>query len=105
MPRKRVVSRTLETTEVTALFANLEDKSITERKITLPILIKNNERLMRAVRHYFETETLKLVDVIKAESVCHRYVMDEEEFINLARIEDVRGEALAVEIEEVENND
>lgn len=84
MARKRVVSRTITSTEAKVLCVDITTNATTTVEVDLSGVYKDTKALMKAVRNALETETLKPVHVEATKEVEALYVMPEQQFINLA---------------------
>lgn len=90
MPRKRVVSRTLDSTIVTIIGVDVESKKTVEADYHLLGRVEDPVAALRKLRKLYETDVFKLSAVIKLTPGTRcRYVMTEEDFINAALCSEV----------------
>ena len=85
MARKRVVSRTIKTTEVTALLASKERGECYNAEFKIMGDVKNYEKIVKFLTPHLNDDEV-FVDVVNIETVCNKYAMPEEEFVKLANI-------------------
>lgn len=95
MARKRVVSRTITTTIVTAMVTNIKEGAIEYRTVTLAGAYNDTAKLEKAVRKLIENpdDGIKfncVTDVHRDESL---YALEEDEFIKVAKKVQKRAEA------------
>lgn len=88
MPRKRVVTRTLTGTVVTANVADLVDNTIKEISATLSGEYKSNDKLLKAMQKAYDSDTQKVLQITSTQQVTHKYGMSETEFLANAEIMD-----------------
>lgn len=88
MPRKRVVTRTITGTVVTANVADLVDNTIKEISATLSGEYKNNDKLLRDMKKAYDSDTQKVLQITSTQQVTHKYGMSEIEFLANAEIMD-----------------
>lgn len=79
--RKPMITRTITTTEVTLMVADTEAGEIINQDVTLPRTYKNDEAIIKAARPLVETDTLKVVSVVRSEVSECLYGMPEAEFV------------------------
>lgn len=94
MARKRVVSRTIATTIATAMVTNIAESSVEYRTVTLSGAFNDTAKLDKAVRKAIEAEgndNIKFACVTEAHRDEALYVMDEDQFLALARREESRA--------------
>lgn len=84
MARKRMVTRTIESTKATALCLNIETAEPCNIACTLPGTYKNPALLLKAVKAEIETDTLKAVSIVDTEVESAVYGMEEAEFLRMA---------------------
>lgn len=102
MARTPMVTRTIITTEVTALCLDVTTAEPCNKTCTLPRTYPNNEKLLKAAKSVMETDTLKVVHIVDTKEVESLYGMTEQEFINAAKPLPPRTKA-EVEAESVNN--
>lgn len=85
MARERMVTRTITTTEVTALCINIETSDVTTETFTFSMLVKDEKTMI----HNAQAQCEKDVKVVAIKSVKENeilYGMPELEFIKLAKV-------------------
>lgn len=85
MARKPMVTRTFDSTKVTALCLDVETAEPCNKVFVLPRTYKDEKAMMKKLREY-ETDTLKIVHIVDTEVEHKLYGMDESKFIELAEI-------------------
>lgn len=88
MARKRMVTRTILTTKATVLCMDTESLKSEYKDVILPRTYKDDEKLFKAVKNAIDTDTFKAVKIEETSSVETLYGMDEQDFINSAKILD-----------------
>ena len=94
MPRPREVSRTVKTTNCTVLCLNLETQTPETHVVTVSFM-ENKKDLLAGARKALETDTLKVVHLVKTEDSEVLYSMPESQFIALAEQKPLRKRANA----------
>ena len=84
MARKRMVTRTIESTKVTTLALDVTTSEPCNRTYNLSGVYDNEAKLLKAVQKAYDTDTLKNVHVVSNEKVETIYGMDENQFLALA---------------------
>ena len=84
--REPKVTRTIETTAVTALCVNPETKEVFEKELTLARTYKNEKALKKAIEKATEGVDFKVVSVISTAVNKTLYGMSEDKFIANAEI-------------------
>lgn len=85
MARKPMVTRTFESTKVTALCMDIVNEEPCNRTFTLPRTYKDDKSLMKVLKQY-ETDELKIVHIVNKETQSALYGMDELKFLELAEL-------------------
>lgn len=85
MARKRVVSRTIKTTKVTALLASKERGECYNAEFKIMGDVKNPEKIVKFITPHLNDDEV-IVDLVKFELLSDKYAMPEEEFVSLANI-------------------
>ena len=88
MARKRMVTRTILTTKATVLCMDTESLKSEYKDVILPRTYKDEEKLFKAVKNAVDTDTFKAVKIEETSSVETLYGMDEQDFIDNAKILD-----------------
>lgn len=88
MARKRMVTRTILTTKATVLCMDTETLKSEYKDVILPRTYKDEEKLFKAVKNAVDTDTFKAVKIEETSSVETLYGMDEQDFIDNAKILD-----------------
>lgn len=114
MGRIAMVTRTINFTEVTALTVDVEAQATATQVFTLSGTFTENEKLIKALKKEYETDTIKVVSVISTTVNEKLYGMTEQEFMSLAKVlpprknynsqeeQPVEAETIEVEEQEVE---
>lgn len=84
MARKRMVTRTITTKEVTALCLNIVTAEPHNETFIVPCNIEGDEKIMKYIRSKYDTETEKAVSVVDINETEQLYGMLEEDFVKLA---------------------
>ena len=84
MARKPMVTRTILTTKADVLCMDINSCEPFNKKVVLPRVYKDEQKLMKAVKESVETETIKAVHVVDSTTVETLYGLTEEEFISMA---------------------
>ena len=85
MARKRMVTRTVQTTEAFILALDVESAEPQNIKVLLAGTFKDKASILKSAKKVAETDTLKLVEVVGAEIHEDLYGMSEEDFIKMAQ--------------------
>ena len=85
--RKPMVTRTIKTTKCIVLCANVETAECENKEVILPRTY-SDEKLDKAVHTVIDTPSIKAVKVVSSEEVETLYGMDEQDFINNAKVLD-----------------
>ena len=83
MARKPMVSRTIKTTQVTALCLDLATEEPFNKSYTLSGTFKDEKALLKAVQKQ-DTDDIKAVHIVDHKEVENLYGMSETDFISLA---------------------
>lgn len=84
MARKPMVTRSFDTMTCNVLVANISTNTLQEKEITLPTLITEDNKLVKAIREQVETDIIKFVS-IKSTTVKEVLLgMSEQDFIKYA---------------------
>lgn len=86
MGRIAMVTRTINFTEVTALTVDVVAQATATQVYTLSGTFSDNEKLIKALKKEFETDTTKVVSVISTDVQEKLYGMTEQEFMSLAKV-------------------
>ena len=88
MARKPMVTRTIKTTKCTVMCANIQTAECENKVVVLPRTFSEPKKLDKAVHEAVDTESLKVVSVVASEEIETLYGMDEQDFINNAKVLD-----------------
>lgn len=88
MAKPAMVTRTIESTEVTVLGLDLELGEPVHKDITLPGTYKDDSKLLKAAQTALDTDTYKAVSVVRAEVKEQVYGMTEADFIAMGTVLD-----------------
>ena len=86
MGRIAMVTRTINFTEVTALTVDVVAQATATQVFTLSGTFTENEKLIKALKKEYETDTIKVVSVISTEVNEKLYGMTEQEFMSVAKV-------------------
>ena len=86
MGRIAMVTRTINFTEVTALTVDVVAQSTATQVYTLSGTYAENEKLIKALKKEYESDTIKIVSVLSTEVQEKLYGMTEQEFMSLAKV-------------------
>lgn len=92
MARIPMVTRTIETTDVTVLCVNVEQGEPFNKTVTVGGTFKDNKALMKAVSKIIDTETEKAVHIVHTQANETLYGMTVDKFISLAEVLPPRSE-------------
>lgn len=88
MARKRMVTRTIESTKVTTLALDVTTSEPQNMTYNLSGVYDNDTKLLKAVQKAFDTDVLKNVHVVSHETIETIYGMDENTFLAQAVVLD-----------------
>jgi hypothetical protein len=91
--RKRMVTRTVTTTEVELLCLNIVTAEPFNETAVIPGTYTSNEKILKVLRPVLDTEETKIVSVSRAEIKHTLYGMSEGDFIKLANVMPPRKKA------------
>ena len=86
MARKRMVTRTIKTSEIFVLLIDTEKLETYNETVVIPAVYKDEKKLKKAVEELVVTDTVRLVDICNVNIVEKLYGMDEQKFIEVAEI-------------------
>lgn len=86
--RKPMVTRTIISTQVTALCVNPQSAKIFEQEFTLSGKIADKDKVLKKVTKQYNTENCTIVAIRELKEVNELYGMDETDFIKGAKILD-----------------
>ncbi len=81
MARKPMVTRTITTTQVTALCMDIHKCEPCNITVVLPRTFKDEEKLLKAVRGQVDNDDVKVVHIVDKQEVETLYGMTEQDFI------------------------
>jgi len=84
MARKKMVTRTINTTKVTVMYADVATKSMQTKDILLTGTYRGNKAVLRAIRKY-DNDMERIISVENVELLGKKYGMPEEEFLAHAK--------------------
>ncbi len=84
--RKLMVTRTIISTQVTALCVNPQTAETSEQKFTLIGKITDKDKVLKKVSKEYNTDDCTIVAIREFKEVKELYGMDETEFIICARL-------------------
>lgn len=86
MAKERMVTRTIETKEVEVMTVDTESAEVKIQVITVGVDYNKTPDTLKYLRKHHETDTLKIVSVIKETVTTKLYGMPEQDFIRLAQV-------------------
>lgn len=86
MARKRMVTRTIKTNEVTVLCLNIVTAELTNETFVVPCNLKDESAMLKYIKKNFDTDTCKAVSVSNITTKEAYYGMEEQDFIKHAQI-------------------
>lgn len=86
MARERLITRTIETKEIEVMTVDTETAEVKIKTITVGVDYNKTADTLKYLRKHYETETVKIVSVIKESVTTKLYGMPEQEFIRLAQV-------------------
>lgn len=86
MGRIAMVTRTINFTQVTALTVDVVAQATATQVYTLSGTFSDNDKLIKALKKEYESDTIKVVSVISSEVQEQLYGMTEQEFMSLAKV-------------------
>ena len=86
MGRIAMVTRTINFTQVTALTVDVVAQATATQVFTLSGTFADNDKLIKALKKEYESDTVKIVSVIDADVQERLYGMTEQEFMSLAKV-------------------
>lgn len=86
MARKRMVTRTVQSTKVVVMCANTETAEIENHEAEIAGTYSDDKKLMKAVESVVATDTIKPVAIKSTEVLETLYGMEEQKFIENAEI-------------------
>ena len=85
MARERMVTRTINVTEVSAMCVDVLTQAVDTKKLEISGDVLEGEKLLKAVKSAYETETLKVVAITETTTREELYGMKEIDFIKYAK--------------------
>lgn len=89
--RTPMVTRTVKSTRVLVLLADVEANALVERKVIIPRTYSDEKSLIKAVKKALENEPLTFVKVLATAEQEALYGMTEQKFIEQAEVLPPRG--------------
>ena len=86
MARVPMVTRTIVTTVANVMCTNISEGVTFTEEYIVPRTYKDDETLLKAVKEYYETDTIKPVYIIGKNEVETLYGMSEADFISHAKV-------------------
>lgn len=80
MARKRMVTRTIKTTNAVVLRVNLDTQETIKEHVVVSGVFKDNKNLLKQISKH-DTEAIKTVSVLSTEVTDKLYGMTEEKFL------------------------
>jgi hypothetical protein len=85
MSRERMVTRTVETAKLTVMVCDTETATVSTEEYSISASIPEEKRIS-VLRKLYETDTIKIVSIVKTDIIETLYGMPEAEFIRLASV-------------------
>lgn len=86
MAREPMITRTIQTTEVTCMCLDVQEGEPIHKTVVLPRTYKDEESALKAAASVINTPTVKAVVVVKMDVKETLYGMPEREFIKNAKV-------------------
>lgn len=86
MARIPMVTRTIKETVASVMHVNVSTASVDYADYRVAGTFDNNEALMKYLKKNYETEEIKLVNIVNVDTVENLYGMTEAEFMSLAKV-------------------
>lgn len=99
MARVRMVTRTIESTKVTAMTVNVATQEVKNEEFVIAQTFANAEKLLKAVKKQCETDEVKVVAIVSDEVQQKMYGMLETEFLANAHELDENRKIVGTDIE------
>lgn len=93
MARKPMVTRTLQSTTVTALCMDIASAEPCNRTLTIPRTYKSEKDIMKVVKPILETDAIRVVAIVDTAVNEALYGMTEQEFLEYAHLMPPRSTA------------
>ena len=84
MARKRMVTRTIESTKVTVMAIEVDTAEVCNKTYNLSGVYASDAKLLKAVQDAYDNDNLKNVHVVDSERIETIYGMDENKFLAMA---------------------
>lgn len=84
--RKPMITRTVTTTDATLLCVNVRTQETCKQVVALPRTYSSDRAVLRTAKKLYETDELKVVQVLSCEVNTRLYGMTEAEFLQTAKI-------------------
>lgn len=86
MARKKMVTRTIITTEVTVLCLDIDTAEPCNKSIKLAGKFKSEQKLLQSAKNVLETDKVKVVHIVDTREEVALYGMSEDLFIEEAEV-------------------
>lgn len=86
MAREKMVTRTITETIASVMYVNVTTASVDYADYRLAGTFDSNEAIMKKLKKDYETEEVKLVNIVNVDTVENLYGMPEAEFMKLAKV-------------------
>lgn len=86
MARIPMVTRTIKETVASVMYVNVSTASVDYAEYRVAGTFDNNEVLMKYLKKNYETEEIKLVNIVNVDTVENLYGMTEADFMSYAKI-------------------
>ncbi len=80
----KMITRTFRTQEVTVMTLDVTTNATEAKTLTLPRVLPDNEKILKAAKKKLDTDTLKVVYIIGSEVKEHLRGVDEEQFLAIS---------------------
>lgn len=80
----KIITRTFRTQEVTVMTMHTDTDATEVMTMTLPHVLPDNDKILKALKKKYETDTFKVVYIIGSEVVEQLRGLDEETFLAMS---------------------
>ena len=85
MAREKMITRTITETNVSVMYVNIETASVDYTDYKLAGSFENNDAIMKYLKKNYEDSNIKIVNIVRVDTVDKLYGMPEGEFMSLAK--------------------
>lgn len=84
MARKRVITRTIESTKYEVMALNVETAEVLKLEFCTSEKAETEEKMLKKLQRIVKESEIKLVKILESETIEQLYEMSEEDFISYA---------------------